>query len=242
MNNTSTPARYNEFADFYEAFAPDIYEDPAIVALLSLVSNVSGLRLLDLACGHGRMARELARRGAQVIGLDISEALLSKARNLEQAEPLGIAYIQADAASPYAMEGELFDGVICHFGLSDVDNLDGALATVARVLSPSGFFVFSILHPCFPGSGAKGTNSSWPADQGYFHEGWWLAGGPPGGLRSKVGANHRTLSTYLNMLISHSLVIEEVAEPQAPSALVDVALAADPVPVYLVVRCRKRQM
>ena len=54
----------------------------------------------------------------------------------------------ADATSSDAHAGESFDGVVCHFGLSDVDDLGGAAATVARLLEPGGWFVFSILHPC----------------------------------------------------------------------------------------------
>src|SRR6476469_1180970 len=122
-----TPARYDQVADFYEAFAPDAYDDPPTAALLALAGAVAGLRLLDLACGHGRLARELARRGAQVAGTDISAALLDKARGIEQGNPMGIAYIHADAGSPGALEGELFDGVVCSFGLSDIDDLDGAV-------------------------------------------------------------------------------------------------------------------
>jgi ubiquinone/menaquinone biosynthesis C-methylase UbiE len=133
------PARYDEVADFYEAFAPDVYDDPPTAALLSLVGEVSGLRLLDVACGHGRVTRELARRGAGVVGLDISAALLDKARAREQLDPLGITYVRADAASPDALMAELFDGAVCHFGLSDIDDLQGAVATVARVLRPGGF-------------------------------------------------------------------------------------------------------
>src|SRR5437660_8623137 len=100
-----THARYDEIADFYEAFAPDVYDDPPTAALLSLVGDVSGLRLLDLACGHGRLTRELARRGAQVTGVDLAAALLAKARVREQAHPLGITYVQADVASPAALAG-----------------------------------------------------------------------------------------------------------------------------------------
>src|SRR5690349_24920731 len=103
-------ARYDAVADFYEQFAPDVYQDPPMTALLRLVGDVAGLRLLDLACGHGRLARELARRGAQVVGIDISSALLDKARAREQVEPLGIAYVHADAAAPETLAGEVFDG------------------------------------------------------------------------------------------------------------------------------------
>jgi SAM-dependent methyltransferase len=210
-----TLARYDTIADFYEDFASDPPTSAVDLALLDLVGDVSGLRLLDLACGHGRFARELARRGAEVVGLDISAALLAKARAAENVAPLGVTYVHADAAAPHALAGGMFDGVVCGFGLSDIDNLDGALATVARVLHSGGSFTFSILHPCFPGWGAN-RNSSWPPG-GYYQEGWWrLEGAPPHFLRGKVGANHRMLSTYLNALVRHSLGVEEVVEPPPP--------------------------
>lgn len=234
-----TPARYDRIADFYEAFAPDVYDEPPISTLLSMLGDVSGLRLLDLACGHGRLARELARRGAEVVGVDVSAALLEKAVAREQAHPLGVTYLHADAASPGALDGEVFDGVACNFGLSDIDELDGAMATVARVLRPGGFFAFSILHPCFPGWAARGASSSWAPGSGYFTEGWWLSNGPPGGVRTKVGANHRMLSTYLNSLAYNRLLIEKVAEPEPPPDWTGAVPHADPVPIYLVMRCRK---
>jgi hypothetical protein len=57
---TSTTARYDEIADFYDARAGQSVTDPATAALLGLTGEVDGLRLLDLACGQGRVARELA--------------------------------------------------------------------------------------------------------------------------------------------------------------------------------------
>ena len=84
---TGTAARYDQIADFYDATAGGSVVDPATAALLRLAGQVSGMRLVDVACGQGRVTRELAHRGAQVTGLDISAALLAKARSREQAEP-----------------------------------------------------------------------------------------------------------------------------------------------------------
>ena len=235
-----TPARYDEFADFYEGFALDEYDDPVASALLRLVGDVSGMRVLDLACGHGRMSRELARRGARVVGVDLSGALLEKAREREEAESLGIAYLHENAASSDALDGRVFDAVVCHFGLSDIDDLEGVLATVARVLRPGAFFAFSIVHPCFPGWEAKGANPSWQPGSGYYDEKWWLSDGPPGGVRTKVGANHRMLSTYINTLSRNELMLEELAEPQPTADWLEVAPVVGPVPVYFVARCRRR--
>ena len=111
--------------------------------------------MLDVACGHGRLTRELARIGARrpTIGVDSSAALLSPAEQAEQDRPLGIRYLHADVtAQDWLGENETrFDAVTCHYGLSDIDYLDGALRGVSAALRPGGRFVFSILHPCFPG-------------------------------------------------------------------------------------------
>jgi SAM-dependent methyltransferase len=234
-------ARYDAIADFYEDFAcgPLTEADVVTMALLRLLGDVAGRRLLDLACGHGRVSRELARRGAAVVGLDLSAALLGKARAIEDAALQGIIYVHGDAAAPAILADERFDGVVCHFGLSDIDDLEGVLATVARVLPSGGTFTFSILHPCFPGWGAH-RNSSWPPSGGYRQEGWWrMMDAPAHFLRAKVGANHRMLSTYLNALVRHRLALEETAEPPQPPEWASEAPGAAPVPVYLVARCRR---
>lgn len=232
-------ARYDAIAEFYEQFAADVYNDSPMAALLQLLGDISGLRLLDLACGHGRLSRELARRGGQIMGLDISAALLNLARAHETESPLNITYIQADASSPETLEQEIFDAVMCSFGLADIDDLDGAIATVARVLRPGGFFAFSMLHPCFPGWESKQAQPSWQPERGYYVEGWWRAKSPAHGLRPKVGANHRMLSTYLNTFVRHQLVLEVLAEPLPSADWLAEVPDIGPVPVYLVGRCRR---
>lgn len=236
---TTTPARYDEFAGFYESMVSESLTNSPDAEVLRLVGPVAGLRLLDLACGHGRFARFFARQGARVVGIDLSGALLDKARAAEHEAPLGITYLQTDATAPATLAGETFDVVVCSFGLSDIDDLDGALATVARVLHSGGHFVFSLLHPCFPGWREDGSGSCQPG-RGYYQEGWWLCTAPSSTLRQRVGSNHRMLSTYLNALIRHDLVPDEVVEPDLPAAWAASSPERDPVPVYLAARCRRR--
>ena len=176
-------------------------------------------------------------RDATVVGIDLSRALLAKAAAIETDAPLGITYVHGDVSSARALEGEGFDGVVASFALSDIDDLDGALATVARVLPNNGFFLFSILHPCFPGR-PPNVSSAWPPDGGYYSERWWTSTATLSTLRQKVGANHRTLSTYMNALTDHGFTIERLAEPEPSREWLDTVGIVDPVPVFLVCRSR----
>jgi SAM-dependent methyltransferase len=228
-------ARYDAVADFYEAGWPDSGDDPVARSLLDLAGDVAGARVLDLACGHGRIARQLAGRDALVTGIDISAALLAKARETERRQPHGIRYLLADAASADVLAGEQFEVITCSFGLSDIDDLEGALACVARLLRPGGRFIFTILHPCFPGG--PDVSGSWPATGSYHDQGWWRADGAASSLRRQVGANHRTLSTYFSALRKHGLWLDALAEPAPPSEWVQARPDAARMPVFLAVRC-----
>lgn len=166
-----------------------------------------------------------------MIGLDISEALLSIARDLETVERLGIEYVCGDISSPEVLCDEQFDVIVANFVLSDIDHLEGALSTAQRILEPRGALLFSILHPCFPGWGDDAP-SSWPPAASYYDEGWWKAQNP--GFRGKVGANHRTLASYVNAFADHGLLIEHAIEPVP----VEWPAPAPTVPVYLVARAR----
>jgi len=228
-------ARYDSIADYYIA-GFDSVDDPASRALLDLLGPVAGLDILDVACGHGRVTRELARRGANIAGVDISEKLISHAIEAERSEPLGIGYQHADVSAVGALRTNAFDLVVCHFGLSDIDDLDGALTAIGAALRRNGRFVFSILHPCF--GGGKDIAGSWPAAGSYYDEGHWTTQEERSKLRRRVGAHHRTLSTYLGSLRRSGLWPDAIAEPP-PAPGWDPVHDADRKPVHLVVRAVK---
>jgi len=228
-------ARYDAVADFYITGFGAV-DDPVSAALLDLLGPVAGLRVLDVACGHGRINRELSWGGADVTGIDVSARLIGKAQEVEQAEPLGIRYVHADIAAPGLLSDGQFDRVTCSFGLSDIDDVDGAVAAVSAALRPRGCFVFSILHPCF--AGGRDVSGSWPTEGSYYDEGYWTAQDALSTLRQQVGANHRMLSTYLSTLRRHNLWLDQIAEPLPPSDW-DQAHDADRKPVFLVARSVK---
>jgi len=228
-------ARYDAIADFYVS-GFDSVDDSVSLAMLDLTGPVAGLRVLDVACGHGRFSRELARRGAEVTGIDISASLLARAREIEQDKPLGVRYLHSDVTAGGILESAAFDRATCSFGLSDIDDLSGAIAAVAAALRPGGNFVFSILHPCF--AGGRDISGSWPDTGSYYDEGRWTATGGRSGLRQRVGASHRMLSTYHSALRRHGFWLDQMVEP-LPRPDWDPAHDADRKPVFLVARSLK---
>jgi len=216
-------ARYDEFAEWFEQWVGD--GPPLLAAHRDLLPAVAGQRVLDIACGQGRMSRWLAGLDAEVTGVDISAAMLGKART---AGPDAITYLHADVTSLAGWwDGRPFDGATCELALMDIDDLAGTLTAAAAVLRPRGWFAASVVHPCFPGS--DDGRSSWPPAAGYDSEGWWTsADHNPGGVRIRVGATHRRLSTLLNALLDAGLEPERFVEPPAP------------VPTFLLWRCRRR--
>jgi len=220
-------ARYDRFADWYPAWVGDGNGLIADGVGELLPASIQGARVLDVACGHGRASRALARLGADVLGVDISAELVARAHSIEDEHPLGVTYRVADIARPDQWwDGVTFDGAACEMAMMDIDDLTGTVNAVARTVRSGGWFAISMVHPCFPGNEAG--LSSWPPERSYFHEGWWTSPHHnPDGARIRVGSSHRTLSTYLNTLIAAGFALERATEPPAPE------------PTILLLRCRR---
>jgi 2-polyprenyl-3-methyl-5-hydroxy-6-metoxy-1,4-benzoquinol methylase len=247
-----TTSAYDDIAEWYDWWVGthSMREDPFFPAAEALMGEVAGQRICDLACGQGRAARYLADLGARVVGIDLSAKLLDIARRYEETEPRGIEYLHGDARRLDSEALGLFDGVVCFMALMDIPDLEPTLHSVARILRPGGWFVFAILHPCFhtAQSGELETPEGAVRTIGrYFEEGYWRSDtrmGPPG----KVGAYHRTLSTYVNALTDAGLYLERLNEPRsrwAATAVDSPSLSGKSRPVWaevpaiLVARCRK---
>ncbi len=127
-----------------------------------------GMRLLDVGCGPGRHAHELARRGMRVHGIDISRRFVDIAR--EDAPP-GATFERLDARElPFDRE---FDAVIClcqgAFGLMTADGHDRTvLAGMSRALRSGGRLALSAFSSYFVVKHWEGAE--FDADSGVNHE------------------------------------------------------------------------
>ena len=119
--------------------------------VLELCEPVAGKRILDLGCGEGYCSRILRRRGAQVLGVDISDQMIEQAIKAEKVEELGIDYAVHDAAQMRLGESQ-FDLVVAVFLFNylNVDQMRKTMSNVHSTLRSGGQFVFAVPHPSFP--------------------------------------------------------------------------------------------
>lgn len=113
-------------------------------ATTALVPDVDGKRVLDAGCGSGLYTEWLLDEGADVVGVDVSEAMLAAARDRVGDR----ATLQrADLGRPLPFEDESFDGVVSALVLDYVRDWAATFAEFERVLRPGGFVVCSVTHP-----------------------------------------------------------------------------------------------
>jgi 2-polyprenyl-3-methyl-5-hydroxy-6-metoxy-1,4-benzoquinol methylase len=239
----SDRAAYDAIAEWYDTLVRKggLIHDLVLPTIDELMGDVAGQRICDLACGQGLVARQLAKQGAKVIAVDLSSELIKIARRYQNNTSDAILYVQGDAQA-LPLQSELYDGVICNMALMDIPDLAATFLSVQRMLRRTGWFIFSITHPCLEISRAQSRWMVEPTDlrevNSYFVEGPWHSDNPDG-VRGRVAVYHRTLSTYVNTVRQAGLTIERLVEPQAFSRI-DGSDAGNPeYPSLLVILCKK---
>ena len=181
---------------------------------LQIVPPPSG-RTLDLGCGEGRLARDLAASGHDVVGVDASPTMLDAAREAAPQMELHLA----DAASlPFADSS--FGLVIAFMSLQDIDDLGGAIRESARVLAPGGRLCVANVHPL----ASCGAFTEREADAPFVIEGSYLDEFPTDstferdGLRMRFVSRHAPLETYVEELTASGLLVDCLREPRLPEA------------------------
>ena len=177
----------------WSSFAPvEINTTPPAARLVKFAEVAAGQRLLDVACGTGVVAVTAARRGAKVAGLDLTPALLARAR--ENAEIAGVAaeFIEGDAeALPYP--DAAFDVVLSQFGHMFAPRPAVVVREMLRVLKPGGVVAFSTWPPelftgrMFAITGKYGP----PPPEGVSPPPQW---GDPSIVRERLGSAVKSIS------------------------------------------------
>jgi ubiquinone/menaquinone biosynthesis C-methylase UbiE len=207
-------------------------------ALRKVLGPLGGQYVLDVGCGNGSLARQLARQGAHVTGVDASAPIIVRAQQREAQETLGIAYHVADAARLEPIGDGRFDLVVSCMALQDIPDAAGMIGEAARVLKLRGRLVALFSHPCFDVPEA----SAWVAEHVPYSTTRWrkvtryrevfdapfpwkLSSGGEVVTRSY----HRPLSWYFRVLRGAGFVVLGLEEP-APTEEFAQAEAGDAWP------------
>jgi SAM-dependent methyltransferase len=228
-------------AGFTEGADPEYAEQILPMAAHHLTGATE---VLDVGTGEGQIARLAVKRGARrVVGVDPTAAQVREARRRAQ----GPSYARAGAAAlPFPAAS--FDAVVACLVFEHIDDVDGAIGEVARVLRPGGLFLFFLNHPLL-----QTPNSGWIDDQILDPpEQYWRIG--PYLVEDKsieevekdvfIPFIHRPLHRYVNALIDNGLSLTRMEEPAPPPGFLAQAreyAEASSIPRLLFLRAERRR-
>lgn len=170
-------------------------------SLYALLPPPRGLAI-DAGCGEGRVSRELAGRGYDVVGFDASETLVGKAR---EAHPEGRYEVASIDALP--VEDGAAQLVVCVNVLPHVRDLAGAARELARVLAPGGSLLVGTIHPVAQAGTYDEETGELRVRRYFQHEPHAVSLG-----EYEVHHHHRTIEDYIRAFLAAGFALAELRE------------------------------
>lgn len=205
---TKKPIAYDAYQELADHYASHIdtkphnayYDRPA---MLSLLPEVAGKRVLDAGCGPGVYAEELAKRGASVVSIDASDRMLELAqKRLQDSVELRLV----DLTKPLDMfSDQEFDVVNAPLCLDYIEDWTTLFGELHRILKSGGTFLFSVGHPFFDADYFK-TDQYFSVEQ---VECTWTGFG----IDIRMPSYRRSLEEVIMPVLNAGLILEQVLEP-----------------------------
>jgi SAM-dependent methyltransferase len=228
LSMSHDPIAYHAWEAMAQAYADRLetkahnayYERPAV---LSLLPDLPGMRVLDAGCGPGLYADILTERGARVVGLDRSPQMVALA-HLRAGDRA--AFLQADLGTslPFTSAAS-FDLVLSSLTLHYVKDWRLPFREFYRLLRPGGWLVASVGHPF-------ADYDRFRPEAHYFEveriEETWTGFGAP----TKVASYRRPLEATVNPVIAAGFHLDRILEPRPTEAFE----AQDPEDYELLIR------
>jgi SAM-dependent methyltransferase len=192
-------ARHSRYDGFWEGTWP---------ALRELLPGPGPGPVIDVGCGEGRAGRELLKLGYRVVGIDRSPTLAAAASSACPAVPV----LLADAAAlPFGDQST--DLVVACMSLLDIEDFDGAVGEISRVLRPGGRLCLAVVHP-FLSARDEDTmrTASFRFSRPYLEPRRYVDHIERDGLAMTFTSMHRPLSAYVSALAANGMMISALTE------------------------------
>lgn len=145
MNKSTSWGKVANWYDNLLEKDEDSYQKRLILPnLIRLVEAKKGEVIVDLACGQGFFAREFAKSGAKVIGIDISPELIDIAKQDKSVE-----YHVSEANKLDFLQNQSVDKALAILSLQNIENVGEVVREASRVLKPKGKLFIVLNHPTF---------------------------------------------------------------------------------------------
>jgi len=215
---SETPTSWGPVDAWYDEHlsGEDTYHTRVILPnLLRLVDPKPGITILDVACGQGFFAKHFLEKGAEVIGVDIAEELIARAKiNVPHAR-----FIVSPASDLSEIANESIDRAVTTLAIQNIKEAERVFAEVSRTVKKGGSYTLVLNHPAF----RIPKQSSWGYDEkagiqyrrldGYLSESRAEIDMHPGQHEhAETISFHRPLQWYVKALTKHGMLIDRLEE------------------------------
>ena len=218
-----SPTSWGDVASWYDKHleGDDTYHTKVILpSLMRMIGDVKGKDVLDLACGQGFFTRSLAQATTHITGIDIGKELIASAEAMQKGVTTKIKYFVTSADDLFMIKDTSMDVVVCVLALQNIENIQGTMKEVSRVLKKGGKFIFVLNHPTFriPKASAWGYHEAEKIQfrriDTYLSESKIKIDMTPGSQKDKkfTISFHRPLQVWSKLLQKNHLAITRMEE------------------------------
>lgn len=192
--------------------------------ILRMLGDITGKRVLDMACGQGIFAEQMRDKGAFVTGVDLGKELIAIAEdNSKTVKEKGthkVVYHVASADDLFMLKNGSFDIVVCILALQNIEDLAKTISEARRVLTHTGKLFFVLNHPSYRNPKQtywgynEADNKQYRRVDEYMSESHVRIDMTPGSTVDKkfTVSFHRPLQVYIKALSKNGLAVTRLEE------------------------------
>jgi len=210
--------------------------------IIKYLGDIRNKRILDIGCGTGDLANELAKKSKYVLGIDSSKKWISYCKKNHQRENL--EFKNQSAQDINKIRSASFDVIVINMVLINIPNKQDIIKIfdeVGRILKNSGELIFSDLHPICKMTPKEGFRRQYyPKDFSYFKNGsnFFAIVATPDNKEIRFVNKHWTLGFYTDSLSRNNLFIQKIIESDYPKNAPK-KFHRYPFPEYMIFCCKK---